>query len=954
MLPTCIVIGCINSIHNQTVKYYKVPIDNSNICRQWYINTLREDLEPSNNHYICIEHFDEESFLQQQQNEQHNDLNMYSSNNINNNNNLSKNNQMLKEDAVPSLFEIEVFQKMIQHQELVSNGNRSISNSIQSIDLQAITDLSSSILTTQQQQHHQQQQQTLLENLLINDNSNNKMNRQQQQQQQNYNRLTTNGSSNLNSANISRCSVKTCVNSSNVSTMSLSSGTNDTVLYSLPKAPEIAKKWMIACQSHDNELKLCREHFVQSDFNEYNYLKPDAVPSIFVNNRNIKTQNNNDSMIIDGSNSSVSISSAKRARMDPDTRAELMTRIPKALKRTTIQSLINNNNNNNNSNPSNLINNTKNNTNNNNNNNNSNANKIQKALKHTNSIINNNRTTSSGLQAHVEQSHQHHLQQQQMQNTNSKFLSAALNNSQTIIAPLKPITTIPASSKQLNNNLNANKAQKAVKHTTAASLLKDILPPPIMQSTKRTPRAVKHTNSIISSGNSTNTTTSNSSIVITSIPSTVVSSNQRTKQPTTQINNQQIVSNSSIIISSIKNDSLTQQQHHHHVGNESTSTTTSTNNNNITHKTTYVYKKITQQPEIELYLECEDDEQQIIETPKATNSIELKDKLEDNSTDKAKLNANSNKIKEKVVTINSTVNAKPIGSILNVNSQQQHKLTARQQQLNLQKLPIEKRYIQILLKYYSRIDDNKIKSAENSNDSKKKTNYPAKCNICEKHSGNNIDFISHICSHLEGDSYVSPFEAVCTTCSVCDKQFKNPFDLIIHLDTDHLKEISEFKCRICEHQHKDLDELLSHLNTMHSINEMPYHCDVCDFRTSFYADAIYHIKTIHKDTLYSFCPYCLKSFLLPHQGSHGNNNKVQHAIVNSFYSHLVTHFDKRENNKLIESKCKHCLKCILHVRFMKEHLNNDHNTNSISTHSTSLDAANEGLFIFILCSLLIH
>ncbi len=73
--------------------------------------------------------------------------------------------------------------------------------------------------------------------------------------------------------------------------------------------------------------------------------------------------------------------------------------------------------------------------------------------------------------------------------------------------------------------------------------------------------------------------------------------------------------------------------------------------------------------------------------------------------------------------------------------------------------------------------------------------------------------------------------------------------------------------------------------------------------------------------MYHFCPYCLKALQLPY------GDKVQHTIVTNFYNHLITHFNKQENNELIESKCKHCRKCILHVRYTKEHLSIDHKRN---------------------------
>ena len=117
--PSCIVVGCKNGSaqSSQPVKYYQVPQvhhhqpqqqqHTNQTARQWYINTLREDLlelidsTPSPPlHYVCIEHFDEESFVLANANEQLQP---------------DANEQMimvLKEDAVPSLFEIEVFQKV--------------------------------------------------------------------------------------------------------------------------------------------------------------------------------------------------------------------------------------------------------------------------------------------------------------------------------------------------------------------------------------------------------------------------------------------------------------------------------------------------------------------------------------------------------------------------------------------------------------------------------------------------------------------------------------------------------------------------------------------------------------------------------------------------------------------------------------------------------------------------
>ncbi|RNA21266.1 Pogo transposable element with ZNF domain [Brachionus plicatilis] len=217
-----------------------------------------------------------------------------------------------------------------------------------------------------------------------------------------------------------------------------------------------------------------------------------------------------------------------------------------------------------------------------------------------------------------------------------------------------------------------------------------------------------------------------------------------------------------------------------------------------------------------------------------------------------------------------------------------------------------------------------------------------RCNICDLILENNIELTSHICSHLESNElstdqniYISPFDAVTTTCGVCDTQFNNPFQLIKHLDSAHMKQLSEYKCRICEKQHEKLSDLIEHLNKLHSEQEMPYRCDACGFRTSFYADAIYHIKKEHLNTLRHFCPYCLKSLVLPF------NKKLGHVQCNIFYSHLITHFNKHENDQIIPSKCKHCTKCILHIRHMKEHLVFDHNSIIISEEKSSDDEKKE-------------
>jgi hypothetical protein len=71
------------------------------------------------------------------------------------------------------------------------------------------------------------------------------------------------------------------------------------------------------------------------------------------------------------------------------------------------------------------------------------------------------------------------------------------------------------------------------------------------------------------------------------------------------------------------------------------------------------------------------------------------------------------------------------------------------------------------------------------------------------------------------------------------------------------------------------------------------------------------------------------------------NEKLGHVQCNLFYNHLLTHFNKQENDLILPSKCKHCTKCILHVRHMKDHLANDHNNGIVMNINKSLNSDNK-------------
>ncbi|CAF0707489.1 unnamed protein product [Brachionus calyciflorus] len=750
--PYCIVIGCKNgeyrSSSTNSVKFYPLPslATSNSIARQWYINTLREDLlenilqtKQSNQHFVCIEHFDEESFLQAKDPCNPSSLIM-----------------ILKDDAVPSLFEIEVFQKMIAHQEQFTLNQQKIS-------IQTKPFTTNAPITSNQINRPKNK---LLQNLILNAEAQQNLSNQQQQQ-----------------------------SASNIQ---------------------------------------------------------------------------------------------KRTRIDPDTRAALIQRVPKAVKRTAVFNL-----------PKQVIPDV-----------NPNSPKLQKAIKHT-----------------------FPRQQQIQQQTQSQ--------------------------NQFNTENNKNqKIQKAVKHPSSAivnSILKDILPPPIMQSTKR-PNNNNNNNSMIAQNRAVKHTTP----IVTSTTSIVAN-----KQPLSQVNQNSQSNNQPI---------------------------TTTSGNKITITTTYVYKRVLQPPEIDLNLECEEEELVYVKAPpkeipkieepkilvktekkeikEAKNEGELKEKesekpkVQNKKDVKAPTGSHTVKIISKedkeIKDQDQKLNTKPKQTAKSTNNQpakpvNNQSIENKNESVNNNnnKNNVNNNYINELGKYYSRrlgAIKASMEDIKNSNNKKTKNtylpldlrpgNYPAKCNICDLILENNIELTSHICSHLESNdlsteqnTYISPFDAVTTTCGVCDTQFENPYLLIKHLDSSHMKQLAEYKCRICEKQHDKLSELIDHLNKNHSEQEMPYRCDACGFRTSFYADAIYHIKKEHTNTLRHFCPYCLKSLVLPF------NKKLGHVQCNIFYSHLITHFNKHENDEMIPSKCKHCTKCILHIRHMKEHLIFDHN--SIVTAASAAESLEE-------------
>ncbi|CAF0769266.1 unnamed protein product [Didymodactylos carnosus] len=226
-------------------------------------------------------------------------------------------------------------------------------------------------------------------------------------------------------------------------------------------------------------------------------------------------------------------------------------------------------------------------------------------------------------------------------------------------------------------------------------------------------------------------------------------------------------------------------------------------------------------------------------------------------------------------------------------------------------MELERSYALALPRYYG------VKNGQ-GNDPTDYGDFRVKCSVCDEQFPNNITLTSHMCSHLEDINYLCPFDKTMLQCQVCHEEFSTPFKLYMHEDQMHMLQIREFRCRICDQQHHTLIDLFAHLNFIHAGLEMPYYCELCGYRTSMYDDMIHHIRETHKNTRYFFCSYCLKTIPLP---------AMQFSnLLNGggAFRHLLLHFNRIEGNKTKESKFRHCRRCILHVKSIKEHLTRDH------------------------------
>lgn len=102
--PLCIVQGCPNSFqHNPSIQYFPVPVHAASLAATWYKNTMRTDLYPSHLHHLCEQHFEEPCF-----------------------DHVSGGTKVLKPKSCPTLFDLDVFYKMIAYQDKLQESNKAI------------------------------------------------------------------------------------------------------------------------------------------------------------------------------------------------------------------------------------------------------------------------------------------------------------------------------------------------------------------------------------------------------------------------------------------------------------------------------------------------------------------------------------------------------------------------------------------------------------------------------------------------------------------------------------------------------------------------------------------------------------------------------------------------------------------------------------------------------------
>ncbi|CAF3384500.1 unnamed protein product [Rotaria sp. Silwood1] len=830
--PLCIVQGCPNGIQtNPSIQYFAVPVHVANIAAAWYKNTMRTDLIPSHTHRICEQHFEEPCFDY-----------------------VGNNTKVLKPKSLPTLFDLEVFYKMIAYQDKLQESNKTIKKTnitfhTSNPDLDGRT--LEPILKMNLESGH-------VKTRLAPTTS---MNHIQQEQIDNknqsfiVNKPSLNHHDNFENKASNRCHIEGCAHN-------YVARRHRVQLYKIPRDPIIARKWLDICgyenhpvSSSTSTFKICREHFTQNDFEGPTTLRPDAVPSLFTTySRSLMDKLNlNDSNL-----------SAKRFRSD-------MASI--RAKQTTP---VNNNNNNNN-------------------NNNLNNKRMQIPY----------RNNSKQYHHHEQQTLSPSPIRENFDDTMKQLLN---ETKQTIDIELN----MNCMEEQLSEVQLAHCPVKALDRTDTTN---GIAPKPRnpVGRPRIHPREPPAPPPPPTTTSMTNSTTRRSTYRTNYVDDDTNEYDEYDEWNLDEFDHNDDTVRDRDWLNRQQDDRPPWSKRNNSTVNNYPSTYHRNNNNNNNNNNANSYRNIRQPMSFQ-------QQQQQQQQRQTNNNQQRQNRGQFYQTQFVK----PEPTRKATIPFLQPAFA-PNASTQYPRDQPLPRLkpgTVRTREEGLE-VELEHTYKRALSKYYGQKPGRNLPLSDYGD-------FRSQCPMCENLLfDNNIQLITHLCQHFDQQNNHeqqqfqpntnSPFEQINTKCLHCQSEFSNPYFLAIHIDDKHMLEMNEYRCRICEQRHTSLLELIAHLNLCHCGLEMPYYCEVCSFRTSMHADMIYHIDEVHKGTRYFFCPYCFIAIELPFIT---NSSTIINGTL--AYKHLLLHFNKVDQGRTIQSKFKHCRKCVLQVGSMKDHLQRDH------------------------------
>ncbi|CAM4747330.1 unnamed protein product [Rotaria magnacalcarata] len=806
--PLCIVHGCSNGLQsNASIQYFGVPVHIANISAAWYKNTMRTDLRPSHIHRVCEQHFEESCFDY-----------------------VGNGTKVLKPKSLPTLFDLEVFYKMISFQDKLQEKTNKKTNitfhtsnpEIDGRTLEPILKLESGHVKTrlaptmtgnsfQQEQLDKNQQSSFI-----------------------VNKTTFNHHDNFENKASNRCHVDGCIHN-------YVARRHRVQLYKIPRDSTIARQWLDACGFEHlsvspltSTFKVCREHFTPNDFEAPTTLRPNAVPSLFTtHSRSLMDKQNQPP------------TKRFRSEMTSMRAKQTITNVNNNKQRTTQLSYRNNNNNSNNNN-----------------------NNFQKQQEQSNQTL----SLSPNFENFDDSNKELNIDAKQNDSDLNMFcFEEQLSEYQMAHCPVKALdrtdTTSGAAMKPRNPVGRPRIHPRYPPSQTSPAL------PPSSQLRRST--YVDDDAEELEDLDDWNADETDRDDTVRDRDWINRQQDDRlpwSKRPNPTVNTYSSAyqrGNSTNSYRNVRQPMPLQQQQQR-----------STNSNQQRPARGQFYQTQFVKPE---------------PTRKATIPF-LQPAFASNAAIQYPRDQPLPRLKPGTVR-------------------------TREEGLEVE---LELTYKRALSKYYGQKPGRNLPLSDYGD-------FRTRCPVCEdQRFENNIQLINHLYQHFDQQQQQqnnderqfqsnSPFEQITTKCSHCQSEFSNPYFLAIHIDDKHMLEMNEYQCRICEQRHTSLLELIAHLNLCHCGLEMPYFCEVCSFRTSMHADMIYHIDEVHKSTRYFFCPYCFLAIELPFMTN--SSNTLNGSLA---YKHLLLHFNKVDQGRIVQSKFKHCRKCILHIASMKDHLQRDH------------------------------